>query len=327
MTLMCDVESGVSATIGNNIYLAGPMTGYPDYNYQAFAEYAEMWREEGHNIINPAENFGGIQTLPRRRYIVEAIELLAHNTKAIALMPGWELSEGARMEVSIAHTLGLPIYDARHPDKVRHLLVGPYGEPVSHSNPADEYVHGTGAEQTELPTPRLVTQTDEQEPWLLGSLRAYQEAAHVRGLKCRTGDPADCPGEEHALTPLTSTLGGFGFTGKVDGAGVKASMTDKSKPPLALVPTALHRAVGRSLGHGAAKYAPHNYRRGMLWSEPYSALQRHLTAWNDGEDIDADSGLSHLDNAAAMLSFLIEYVTHRDLYGHLDDRFKRPSAS
>lgn len=114
------------------------------------------------------------------------------------------------------------------------------------------------------------------------------------------------------------------FRGKADGTGYKASMDDPNKLPLWLVPVAAIKACARALQHGAKKYAANNWRKGMKWSEVYSALQRHLTAWNEGEEIDPESGLNHLDHAQACLAFLTEYVAHPELYVGFDDRFKRP---
>ncbi len=117
------------------------------------------------------------------------------------------------------------------------------------------------------------------------------------------------------------------FAGEVDGGGIKMSMYDNyvDKPPLELVPQALIRGAARALGYGANKYAPNNWRRGMRWGEVFGGLQRHLTAWNEGEDHDPmdttppGSGLNHLDHAAACLGFLMHMVTH-EAYFKMDDR-------
>lgn len=58
----------------------------------------------------------------------------------------------------------------------------------------------------------------------------------------------------------------------------------------------------------------------MVWSDVYSALLRHLTAFWDGENIDSESGLHHLDHAAACLAFLVEYATQPG-YEQFDDRW------
>ena len=69
-----------------------------------------------------------------------------------------------------------------------------------------------------------------------------------------------------------------------------------------------------------AKYSAGNWATGGGFdhSRLYGALQRHLTAYWSGEDIDAESGNCHLDHAACMLAFLI---THRERHVGKDDRW------
>lgn len=91
-------------------YIAGPMTGLPDYNYPAFHE-AEAWIREhlGHGeIINPATEFNGDQTLPREVYLRRALENVAR-ADALFLLPGWQSSQGACIEVIAADAIGAGI--------------------------------------------------------------------------------------------------------------------------------------------------------------------------------------------------------------------------
>lgn len=57
--------------------------------------------------------------------------------------------------------------------------------------------------------------------------------------------------------------------------------------------------------HGAIKYAPDNWKQGLPHSQLTASLQRHLWAYMDGEDLDADSGLPHVShvlwNAVALV--------------------------
>jgi hypothetical protein len=56
---------------------------------------------------------------------------------------------------------------------------------------------------------------------------------------------------------------------------------------------------------GAAKYGRHNYRvAGVRASVYYDAALRHLMAWWEGEDLDPDSGLSHVTKAITSLVVL-----------------------
>lgn len=90
------------------IYLAGPMTGYPDFNYPAFHAAAADLRGRGFKVINPAENHGGDQSLPMIEYLrADLPQVLA--VDAVALLPGWEKSTGAKIEVVVAQHAGVDV--------------------------------------------------------------------------------------------------------------------------------------------------------------------------------------------------------------------------
>ena len=75
--------------------------------------------------------------------------------------------------------------------------------------------------------------------------------------------------------------------------------------------------LARVYGYGANKYDDRNWERGYDWSLSYAALQRHLTAWWGGEDIDPDSGHHHLSHGAWHIFTLIYFTIH---YHEGDDR-------
>lgn len=93
---------------------------------------------------------------------------------------------------------------------------------------------------------------------------------------------------------------------------------DEGKPELGLVTKSLIWAIGGILTFGAKKYGAHNWRKGLAWSRAYNATLRHLTAWWEGENLDAESGKSHLHHAACEIMFLIEYEEKGTGY---DDRY------
>ena len=94
---------------------------------------------------------------------------------------------------------------------------------------------------------------------------------------------------------------------------------DQDKLPLHLLSTEALNQTAAVLAFGADKYAAHNWRKGFLWSRPLAAAMRHITAFNAGEDVDPESGLSHLAHAACCIMFLLEFEkTHPEL----DDRYK-----
>jgi len=100
----------VSAPVPS-IYIAGPMTGLPEFNFPAFHEAAKAWRAAGWNVLNPAEHFGGRTDLPKRRYLAKAFRTVCE-ADAIALLPGWGNSPGALAERAMALALGLPCHRA-----------------------------------------------------------------------------------------------------------------------------------------------------------------------------------------------------------------------
>jgi len=90
------------------IYLAGPMTGLPDFNFPAFHALAYRLRERGLTVVNPAE-VNPDQAMSwaecMRRDIAELV-----TCDAIALLPGWQKSKGALLEHHIAERLELKLY-------------------------------------------------------------------------------------------------------------------------------------------------------------------------------------------------------------------------
>jgi hypothetical protein len=77
------------------------------------------------------------------------------------------------------------------------------------------------------------------------------------------------------------------------------------KAPMSTVPATVMAEIGVAMLEGASKYGRHNYRAvGVRGSVYYDGTMRHLMAWWEGEDIDADSGLSHITKAIASLVVL-----------------------
>lgn len=115
------------------IYLAGPMTGIPHFNYPAFHSAAAELRVQGHVVFSPAEHdiemFGKDISNPsgsaeqatadhgfdRRAALKADLAWICDNAHAIALLPGWHLSTGAKAEHALAVALGLDIIYLPHP--------------------------------------------------------------------------------------------------------------------------------------------------------------------------------------------------------------------
>jgi hypothetical protein len=90
------------------LYLAGPMTGLPDFNYPAFNAAAAQLRAAGYTVVNPAEN-GLPATAPWADHMRADIIAMLHQCNAVALLPGYETSKGAQLELHIAKSLRWPV--------------------------------------------------------------------------------------------------------------------------------------------------------------------------------------------------------------------------
>lgn len=96
------------------LYLAGPMTGYPDHNFPAFAGAAAALRERGHNVLSAHEILhdglpGDLANLPHERYLRDDLKEMLE-CDGIVLLPGWPRSTGARLELSTALALKMTVF-------------------------------------------------------------------------------------------------------------------------------------------------------------------------------------------------------------------------
>lgn len=85
---------------------------------------------------------------------------------------------------------------------------------------------------------------------------------------------------------------------------------DSGKPQLSLVSLELLEGLARVRAFGSIKYGKNNYRKGFKYSRSIDAALRHIHAFNNGEDLDKESGLSHIFHAVASLEHLIYDLTH-----------------
>lgn len=93
------------------IYISGPMTGIPEFNFPAFHTEAARLRTLGYEVVNPAEINPDVTMdwhMCLRKDIVELVQC-----DAIALMDGWQASSGVHLEMHIAHRIGMKIVIAR----------------------------------------------------------------------------------------------------------------------------------------------------------------------------------------------------------------------
>lgn len=101
------------------LYIAGPMRGYPRFNFDRFAASARSLREAGYAVVSPAEmdledgdfdpdNPGEITKDRYERWMRRDLRALA-DCDAIFLLPGWQNSEGAKRELAFALAMNLEV--------------------------------------------------------------------------------------------------------------------------------------------------------------------------------------------------------------------------
>jgi hypothetical protein len=106
--------------MSKSIYIAGPMSGYKDWNYPSFHAAAKKLRSEGWTVYSPAEKdeeagyvdpeakVDGDTALsiangyfnPREAYMWDIDKVI--NGDGIYMLQGWEQSPGARGEHAAA---------------------------------------------------------------------------------------------------------------------------------------------------------------------------------------------------------------------------------
>lgn len=98
------------------VYIAGPMTGYPEFNFPAFFKAQKILEMLGYTVFNPAAKdsekelkgfaegdavaaiAGGFDF--REAYLWDVSKVIEAN--AIYMLKGWEASPGARGEHAVA---------------------------------------------------------------------------------------------------------------------------------------------------------------------------------------------------------------------------------
>lgn len=100
------------------IYIAGPMSGYPEFNFPAFFMAQDRLEKQGWTVFNPAEkdqeatlDDEAVATGDAKLAIAKGFDFREAYTwdvnkviesDAIFMLPGWEQSPGARGEHAVA---------------------------------------------------------------------------------------------------------------------------------------------------------------------------------------------------------------------------------
>lgn len=109
---------------GKVVYLAGPITGIPDYraHFQK-AEDRALILFQARVVLNPAALPGGLEHAAYMRIRIPMIS----EADCVLLLPGWRKSTGSQMEFSFARENGKQIYEFdyfSHSPRLRPLTLG-----------------------------------------------------------------------------------------------------------------------------------------------------------------------------------------------------------
>jgi len=121
----------VSTTL-RTAYLGGPMRGYEEYNSPIFRRVADWLRSKKWNIYSPAERdecdpvaaedirqrqlTGNWDEVFDLAYYMEYDLAAVSKMDAMICIPGWEQSQGARLEAIVATELGKPVFEVVNKD-------------------------------------------------------------------------------------------------------------------------------------------------------------------------------------------------------------------
>ena len=288
-------------------YVAGPMRGYPEFNFPAFDSCAaQLRRLDGVDIVlNPAERdrsggfdpsgmSGSMDDLLEAGFDLthamrEDLKWITVHATGIVLLPGWSQSKGAMLELSVAETCGLDVL----------YYWPPYGN--------QGWSLGTRPLLGDDPQAGL------SEPDFVDTYIFTNDPAAVRASFAEARKPSWDEMVKEAHERLDEVRSVNAVTGGAK--GVKAQRYD-------LIPTGPLKQLAEIYGYGATKYADRNWERGYDWSKSYAALQRHVNQFWAGESYDDETGLSHLMHAAFHCMAMTEWL---ETHPELDDRPSTPT--
>lgn len=328
------------------LYLAGPMTGIPEWNFPAFRLARTTLRDLGHSVFCPAERdleagfdpagMTGHEDLDEhgfdlREALGADLEFICAEADAVIVLPGWATSSGALAEVATARALGLPV--RRLHEFIVHGLDAPHVDEALHES--DDWRTGRmveigGPDDRYLEDPFALNGDELDVGWVVAQAKLHRGGVverpdwrdHARKVMAEdperpTIDLADETGRAERVARAkaqhpSNTL----HPAAADGEELVTSATggSKGRKPLEVgaVDPMARAELGRVAAFGAQKYDRNNYLKGYDWSLCVDALHRHMLAFESGEDRDPESGLLHVVHAAwhglALASFILRGI-------------------
>ncbi len=91
------------------IYLSGKMSNLPDHGFGLFEKATKDLRDKGFKVVSPHELDGGDVSQTWTYYLKRDLKAML-DCSAVVVLDNWTDSKGAKLEVSTAQQLELPIY-------------------------------------------------------------------------------------------------------------------------------------------------------------------------------------------------------------------------
>ena len=285
------------------VYVSGPMTGRPQFNYPAFRSCAAAFRAADYTVYDPTERIAecGVpldtsdmdgterlspEVFDLRKAFAEYAAFITTQADAIVVLPGWEDSKGAVGEVMLARAIGLPVIDGLTGEIIEVDVTATAFDPESRFETASR-IDSPDLDDSVARHPGNGTETISQT-----LARVARPALHAVA-------PASAPTSTSAATPTAPSSGGEIRTVSATG-GAKGA----KEAQFSLIPPGPLKELAVLYGRGNIKYPPEpgeiaNWMRGYDWSLSYDALRRHLDLWwSREEDHDPEMGVKHLINVA-----------------------------
>lgn len=273
--------------MSTTIYIAGPMRGCKYYNFVTFDVYKEYFENQGYNVISPADL--------DREHGFDPFDLPEdYDWNTLPNDNGFSFADCVKRDVDAVLEC----------DVVFLLFKWENSKGATAEKTLAEWAGKAVWYETELASATIGTCNYEiyerLEKRKMSSTVWHTEGnnMHEVGSQNRNGNFDE---QDQSSKP----------TNPKDAIGSK-------KAKVSTVPAGVMMKIGLAMLEGAVKYGRHNYRAvGVRSSIYYDAGVGHLFDWWEGQDIDPDSGLHHLDKALASLVVLRDAMLQDKL---TDDR-------